>query len=67
MPSARKPAQQRDGIFFCWYSKLKWSCCDLISAAEGKGGTGEVEGGGVVVREGSIELTLGLGRHGDCI
>lgn len=56
MPSARKPSQQKDGIFFCWYSKLEWSCCDLISAAEGKGGTGVGEGGGVV-GEGSDELT----------
>lgn len=66
MPYARKPAQQRDEIFYFWYSKLKWSCCDLISAAEGKGGTGEGEGG-VAVREGSDEPTLGLGRHGDCV
>lgn len=67
MPSARKPTQQKDGIIFCWYSKLKWSCCELISAAEGKGGTAIGEGGGVVLGEGSDELTLGLARYGDCV
>lgn len=49
MPSARKPTQQKDGIVLCWDSKLNWSCCDLISAAEGREGTGVDEGGGVVV------------------
>lgn len=67
MPSARKRTQQKDGIIFCWYSKLKWSCCDLISAAEGKGVTGIGERGRVVVGEGSDELTLGLARYGDCV
>lgn len=67
MPSARKSTQQKDGIVFCWDSKLNWSCCDLISAAEGREGTGVDEGGGVVVGEGSDELTRGLAGHGDCV
>lgn len=67
VPSARRLTRQKDWLVFCWASGLNWSCCGLVSAAEGAKGAGGVDvGEGVVVGEGSAQLPLGVARHGGC-